>query len=156
MVLLNYQCFTHKKEDIFMVIRFFASIILMMSFMLPVQAEPYRDRIQHHSSANDVPFFLATAMIRIESRYNPNARNGPNIGLGQISLATAKSLGYKGGAQGLFNAETNLTYSIKYLAQAYRLAKGDTCGTVMRYQNGLGSKHMSAANRAYCAKVRSS
>ncbi len=123
---------------------------------LPAQAEQYSALIKQHAAANNVPFSLANSMIRIESRYNANARSGSNLGLGQISLATANSLGYKGNAQGLMNPNTNLTYSVKYLAQAYRLAKGDTCGTVMRYQNGLGSKHFSAANRAYCAKVRSS
>ncbi len=116
-------------------------------------AHPYHARIEQHAANNNVPFFLANSMVRIESRYNPNARSGPNLGLGQISLSTAKSLGYSGSAQGLMDAETNLTYSIKYLAQAYKLASGDTCGTVARYQNGLRSTRVSAANRAYCAKV---
>ncbi len=119
-------------------------------------SHPYHALIQRHAAANNVPFFLANSMIRIESRYNPNARSGPNLGLGQISVSTAKSLGYAGSAQGLMHPETNLTYSIKYLAQAYKMASGDTCGTVMRYQNGLRSTRMSAANRAYCAKVSSS
>lgn len=119
-------------------------------------SHPYHALIQQYAAANNVPFFLANSMIRIESRYNPNARSGPNLGLGQISVSTAKSLGYGGSAQGLMHPETNLTYSIKYLAQAYKMASGDTCGTVMRYQNGLRSTRMSAANRAYCAKVSSS
>ena len=118
-----------------------------------IGANPYHALIAHHAAMNNVPFFLANSMIRIESRYNPTARNGANLGLGQISLSTAKSLGYSGAAQGLMDANTNLTYSIKYLAQAYRLASGDTCGTVARYQNGLRSTRRSAANRAYCAKV---
>ena len=113
-----------------------------------------RALIAHHAASNGVPFHLADAMVKIESRYNPRASNGVNFGLGQLNLRTAHSLGYKGGAAGLFDANTNLTYAIKYLAQAYRLARGDTCGTVTRYQNGFGATRMSGANRAYCAKVK--
>jgi soluble lytic murein transglycosylase-like protein len=137
-----------------MFIRLAFTSFAFILFLLPAQAEQYSELIKFHADKNNVPFSLANSMIRIESKYNANARSGPNIGLGQISLPTAKSLGYSGSAQGLLNAETNLTYSIKYLAQAYRLAKGDTCGTVMRYQNGLRSTHFSAANRVYCAKVK--
>lgn len=113
-----------------------------------------RSLIAQHAAANGVPFHLADAMVKIESRYNPRARNGVNLGLGQINLRTAQSLGYRGGAAGLFDANTNLTYSVKYLAQAYRLAKGDICGAVTRYQNGFGATRMNGANRSYCAKVK--
>ena len=58
----------------------------------------------------------------------PRARNGPNVGLTQINAGTAQSLGYTGEASGLLDAETNLRYGLKYLAQAYKLAGGDTCG----------------------------
>ena len=118
-------------------------------------AEPVRSLIAQHAAANNVPFGLADAVIKVESRYNPGARNGVNLGLGQINLRTARGLGYGGGAGGLLNANTNLTYSIKYLAQAYRLAGGDTCGAIMRYQNGTASTRFTGANRAYCSKVKS-
>ncbi len=114
----------------------------------------YRPMIARHAAANGVPFALADAVVRVESRYNPNARNGPSLGLAQINLRTAQGLGYSGGAAGLYNPETNLTYAMKYLAQAYRMAGGDTCGTVMRYQNGHASRTFTGANRAYCSKVR--
>ena len=113
-----------------------------------------RALIAQHAAAYGVPFHLADAMVKIESRYNPKARNGVNLGLGQINLRTAQGLGYKGGAAGLFDANTNLTYSIKYLAQAYRLARGEVCGAITRYQNGFGATRMNGANRAYCSKVK--
>ena len=113
-----------------------------------------RALIARHAANNNVPFHLADAIIKVESRYNPGARNGVNLGLGQINLRTARGLGYSGGAGGLMNADTNLAYSIKYLGVAYRLAHGDTCGAVMRYQNGTGSTRFTGANRAYCAKVK--
>jgi len=114
----------------------------------------YVDLIARHAAANGIPFALADAVIRVESRYNPSARNGGAVGLMQIKPQTARGLGYRGGAAGLHNPETNVVYGIKYLAQAYRMSKGDTCATVMRYQSGHYARRMNGANRAYCAKVR--
>ena len=64
-------------------------------------------------------------MVIRESRYNPRARNGSNLGLMQIKHATARGVGYTGSAAGLFDAETNLTYAVRYLAGAYRAAGGN-------------------------------
>jgi soluble lytic murein transglycosylase-like protein len=72
----------------------------------------------------------------------------------QIRHQTARGLGYTGGAGGLLDADTNARFAMKYLAQAYRLAGGDTCKTVMKYQSGHMTERMSGANRTYCAKVR--
>ena len=113
-----------------------------------------RDIIARHAAANGVPFALADAVVRIESRYNPRVANGGALGLMQIKPATARGVGFAGSAGALYNAETNITYGMRYLAQAYRLSGGDTCGTVMRYQSGTFSNHMNAANRAYCSKAR--
>lgn len=110
--------------------------------------------IARYASENGVPYELADAVVRLESRYNAGARNGPNMGLTQINVRTAQSLGYKGDAAGLFDAETNLRYGLKYLATAYKLAGGDTCGTILRYQFGHRTQTMTAASRAYCAKVK--
>jgi soluble lytic murein transglycosylase-like protein len=72
----------------------------------------------------------------------------------QIRHQTARGMGYSGGAGGLLDAETNARYAMKYLAQAYKLAGGDTCRTIMKYQSGHMAVRMSGANRTYCAKVR--
>jgi hypothetical protein len=37
---------------------------------------------------------------------------------------------------------------------AYKLAGGDTCGTILRYQAGHRAQAMTGAARAYCAKVQ--
>jgi len=113
-----------------------------------------RDMILRHAAAHGVPASLADAMVRVESRYNPAARNGVNLGLTQISYATARSLGYGGSASGLLDANTNLQFGILYLARAYRLADGDTCRTVLKYQAGHRAVSMTAAARAYCSKVK--
>ncbi len=113
-----------------------------------------RDIIARHAAANGVPFALADAVVRIESRYNPRVSNGGAMGLMQIKPATARGVGFAGSATALYHPETNVAFGMKYLAQAYRMSGGDVCGTVMRYQSGTYSKHMSAANRVYCSKAR--
>lgn len=118
------------------------------------KASALKPLIVRYASENGLPYELADAVVRLESRYNAGARNGPNVGLTQINVLTAQSLGYKGDAAGLFDAETNLRFGLKYLAAAYRLAGGDTCGTILRYQAGLRATKMTAASRAYCAKVK--
>jgi soluble lytic murein transglycosylase-like protein len=111
-------------------------------------------KIALHAQKAGVPVPLAKAVIRLESNFRPSASNKGNYGLMQIRLGTARSLGYRGGAGGLLDAETNLTFGMKYLARAYAMARGDTCGTIMRYQSGLGATRMSSANRTYCGRAR--
>lgn len=120
----------------------------------PERARSLRPLIEKYAREHGVPVDLADAVVRIESRYNPGARNGPNLGLTQINPRTARGLGYAGTVAGLMDPETNLQWGIKYLADAYRLAGGDTCGTVLRYQAGHGAKTMTRAARVYCGKVR--
>ena len=124
-----------------------------LSFV-PDQRGAYRDLIAKHAAANGIPFALADAVVRIESRYNPRVRNAGAVGLMQIKTQTARGLGYSGGADGLLHPETNLRWGMLYLAQAYRMSKGDTCATVMRYQSGHATTRMNGANRVYCAKAR--
>lgn len=120
----------------------------------PAGAEGIKAIVARHAAANGVPFSLADAVVRVESRYNPRAAHAGNLGLMQIRHQTARGMGYSGSAAGLLDAETNARYAMKYLAQAYRLAGGDTCRTIMKYQSGHMATRMSGANRTYCAKVR--
>ena len=110
--------------------------------------------IARHAAAQGIPVALADAVVRIESRYNPSARNAGAVGLMQIKPQTARGLGYQGGAAGLMQPETNVKYGMIYLAQAYRMSGGDTCATLMRYQSGHYATRANRANRAYCAKAR--
>lgn len=76
------------------------------------------------------------------------------VGLMQIKHPTARGMGYDGSRAALYNPATNVKWGMRYLAGAYRLAGGDTCGTVMRYQGGHGATRMSPAARTYCSKAR--
>ncbi|MBB4039279.1 soluble lytic murein transglycosylase-like protein [Microvirga flocculans] len=118
------------------------------------RATAMKPLIARYAAENGLPYELADAIVRLESRYNPGARNGPHMGLTQINFRTAQSLGYQGAAAGLLDAETNLRYGLKYLARAYKLAGGDTCGTILRYQFGHRAQTMTSASRTYCAKVK--
>jgi soluble lytic murein transglycosylase-like protein len=110
--------------------------------------------IARHAAENRLPVELANAVVRIESRYNANARSGVHVGLTQINVETARSMGFKGDVSALFDADTNLRYGLRYLAQAYRLAGGDTCGTILRYQAGHRALVMTRAAQVYCSKVQ--
>jgi hypothetical protein len=93
--------------------------------------------IVKHAAANNVPPALVHRIIIRESRYNPRAvGHGGALGLMQIKHATARALGYSGPADGLLDADTNLTYGVRYLAGAYRVAGGDQNQAVGYYARG--------------------
>ena len=92
--------------------------------------------IRQHASANNLPEDLVRRVIKRESSGNPRVVSAGNYGLMQIKLATARSMGYSGNAAGLLDANTNLTYAVKYLAGAYRLANGNQNRAVHYYAAG--------------------
>ena len=75
-------------------------------------------------------------VIRRESRGNARAISKGNYGLMQIRLGTARALGYSGGIEGLLDADTNMTYAVKYLAGAYQVAGGNSDRAVHYYAAG--------------------
>lgn len=84
-----------------------------------------------------VPEELVHRVIIRESKYQASLLgSGGAIGLMQIKLATARALGYTGTAEGLRDPNTNLTYGVKYLAGAYRAARGDHDRAVHYYAAG--------------------
>ena len=100
--------------------------------------------IAQHAAANGVPEDLIRRVIKRESGGNPRAVSAGNYGLMQIKLATARSVGYTGNAAGLLDANTNMTYAVKYLAGAYRVARG----------NANQAVHYYAAGYYYAAKAK--
>jgi soluble lytic murein transglycosylase-like protein len=92
--------------------------------------------ISRHAAANNVPESLVRRVIMRESRGNARAISKGNFGLMQIRLGTARGLGYTGDARGLLDADTNMTYAVKYLAGAYRVAGGNESRAVGYYASG--------------------
>ena len=97
----------------------------------------YEKLVATHAKANLVPEALVHRVIVRESKYQADLiGRGGTIGLMQIKLATARGVGYKGDAEGLRDPDTNLAYGVKYLAGAYRAAKGDHDRAVHYYASG--------------------
>lgn len=101
-------------------------------------ARPYDSLIASHAAANGIPVELVHRVVVRESRYRAGARGrGGATGLMQIKLATARSMGYSGTAAGLLDPATNLTYGVRYLAGAYRAAKGHHGRAIGYYASGF-------------------
>jgi len=92
--------------------------------------------IAKYAALYEVPEGLVRRVVKRESNFNPRARNGPYWGLMQILPQTARGMGYKGTAQGLLDAETNLKYAVKYLRGAYMTADGNHDQAVRFYARG--------------------
>ena len=92
--------------------------------------------IAQHAQAHGVPEALVHRVVKRESGYNPRASSRGNLGLMQIRYATARGMGYTGPASGLLDANTNLTYAVPYLANAYRVAGGNPDRAVSLYAGG--------------------
>ncbi|MCO5162943.1 MAG: lytic transglycosylase domain-containing protein [Mesorhizobium sp.] len=84
----------------------------------------------------DLPEAFVRKVVKRESNFNPKAYNRGHWGLMQIKHQTARGMGYRGPAEGLFDAETNLIYSVKYLRGAYLVAGGDERMADRLYQSG--------------------
>ena len=110
---------------------------LLFPQVASAQHAEYDELVATHARANGLPEVLVHRVIVRESGYRPAlVGRGGTIGLMQIKLATARSLGYTGDAAGLRDPNTNLTYAVKYLAGAYRAANGDHNRAVHYYAAG--------------------
>ncbi|MGH6934692.1 MAG: transglycosylase SLT domain-containing protein, partial [Methylocella sp.] len=85
----------------------------------------YNKMIAREARIHDVPEAFVHRIVMRESRYNPRLVHNHCFGLMQIKYATARGMGYRGAPRGLLDAQTDLTYAIPYLANAYRLADGN-------------------------------
>lgn len=108
------------------------------SMQIPaVSQNPEVDRLITTYAANyEVPESLVRRVVKRESNFRPEARNGPYWGLMQILPATARGMGFSGKPVDLLDAETNLKYAVKYLKGAYLVAGGDHDQAVRNYARG--------------------
>ncbi|HEY9213285.1 MAG TPA: transglycosylase SLT domain-containing protein [Ancylobacter sp.] len=110
----------------------------------PAASRPTADRappqiealILRYADRFDVPARLVRRVAWRESKFDPRRRNGPYWGLMQIRVDTARSLGFRGAPNDLLDADTNMTYAVAYLANAYRVAGRDEKRAVMLYAKG--------------------
>lgn len=92
--------------------------------------------IEKYAALYEVPADLVRHVVNRESTFNPKAFNHGHWGLMQIKHATARGMGYDGPASGLFDAETNLKYAVKYLRGAWLVAGGNAKRADWLYQTG--------------------
>ncbi|WGD29095.1 lytic transglycosylase domain-containing protein [Ancylobacter sp. WKF20] len=92
--------------------------------------------IERHAARYDVPTWLVRRVAWRESKFEPTRRNGPYWGLMQIRVDTARALGFRGEPKDLLDADTNMTYAVAYLANAYRTAGRDETRAVVLYSKG--------------------
>ncbi|MBM7048262.1 MULTISPECIES: lytic transglycosylase domain-containing protein [Rhizobium] len=119
-----------------------------------VRQNGYSALIAKYAKQNGVAVELATAVIQIESNFNPKTHGSAGeIGLMQIKPATARLMGYAGRAKGLYDPETNIKFGMKYLAMAQNLGGGQTCNTILKYNAGHGATRMNPVSKRYCGKV---
>ncbi|MGR3635419.1 MAG: transglycosylase SLT domain-containing protein [Shimia sp.] len=104
--------------------------------LYPNETPELRALINKYADFYEVPRDLVHRVVIRESTHNPAATNGPNIGLMQIQLPTARGMGYAGNRAGLLDAETNLTYAVKYLRGALLVAEGNHDRAVFLYAKG--------------------
>ena len=133
-----------------------AAICLALTSVVPATAKsPYDRIIAKYAGAYGVPVSLAHAVVSIESGYNPGRRGrAGEIGLMQVKLQTARGMGYRGSAKGLYNPSTNLRYGMAYLGAARKLGGKSVCGTILKYNAGHYAKRMNPVSARYCSKVK--
>lgn len=111
--------------------------------------------VDRHAAAAGIPADFVRAVIRIESDWDASLTgHAGEIGLMQIKPSTARAIGYTGTDEALYEPDTNIRWGVEYLAAAYRLAGGDLCRAVLKYQAGHQAIKMTDAANAYCGRVR--
>jgi len=115
----------------------------------------YRLIAESEARKTGVPRQIVDAVMRVESGYNPFASGlAGEVGLMQILPSTAAMLGFRGTMDELREPSTNIRFGVAYLAQAWRLAGGDLCTTVMKYRAGHGETRFSFLSVEYCRRIR--
>lgn len=104
--------------------------------LYPGETAEMRTLVNKYAKIHGIPASLLHRVIQRESDYRAGARNGPYYGLMQILPATARGMGFRGDANELLNAETNLMWAGKYLRGAWLLSNGDEATAVGWYARG--------------------
>ncbi|WP_282601692.1 lytic transglycosylase domain-containing protein [Paracoccus sp. PARArs4] len=104
--------------------------------LYPNETPQLRQRINFWARHYGIPSSIVQRVVIRESRHQPGVRNGPYYGLMQIHPQTARTMGYRGPASGLLDADTNLRYGVKYLRGAWLVAEGDPDQTIRWYSQG--------------------
>jgi len=114
--------------------------LILLLLITPAQAGDINSKIDLYANQYQIPPILARELIQSESRYDPLAYKKGLYGLGQIKCKTAKEIGLKGDCEQLFQIDTNLIYSMRYLKLALNKADNNHCKAKQLYKKGLYTK----------------
>lgn len=110
--------------------------------------------LTYFSVINGLPNNLLHSICYVESRYKVNAvhkddGNGDSLGVCQVKLTTAKSLGFKGTEKQLMEPKYNIKYAAKYLSHQIKRYSSIKKG-VIAYNRG-NAKYLTSSK--YQVKV---
>jgi soluble lytic murein transglycosylase-like protein len=111
--------------------------------------------VNRYAEDAGIPAALVRAVVRVESDWDQNMTGlAGEIGLMQIMPETAREMGFSEQNDKLYDPDTNIHWGVRYLAEAWRLASGNVCQTVLKYNAGHQAEKMTQAAGEYCARVR--
>jgi soluble lytic murein transglycosylase-like protein len=111
--------------------------------------------VNRYAEDAGIPAALVRAVVRVESDWDQSMTGlAGEIGLMQIMPETAREMGFSEQNDKLYDPDTNIHWGVRYLAEAWRLASGNVCQTVLKYNAGHQAEKMTQAATEYCARVR--
>jgi soluble lytic murein transglycosylase-like protein len=111
--------------------------------------------VHRYAEEAGIPDTLVRAVVRVESDWDQSMTGlAGEIGLMQIKPDTARDMGFIEQDELLYDPDTNIRWGVRYLAEAWKLANGDLCQTVLKYNAGHQAVKMTEAATEYCARVR--
>jgi soluble lytic murein transglycosylase-like protein len=104
--------------------------------LFPNETPELRKKINKWADHYEIPRELIHRQAVRESTHRPSAYAAPYYGLLQILPQTARTMGHRGPAKELLDADVNLKYAGKYLKGAYLVADGDVGQAMKWYAKG--------------------
>ena len=104
--------------------------------LYPGETPEVRRLVNKWADHYEIPRALVHRVIQRESDYRAGARNGPYYGMMQILPQTARTMGHRGPASELLDADINLKYAVKYLRGAWLVSDGSMDKAVGWYARG--------------------
>lgn len=130
-------------------------LAFLLAFSLPAHAD-IQSLVNQYADRHGVPRNIAHAVIRMESGYRPHLRGAAGeYGLGQIMCQTARGEGFRGDCSQLLDPETNLNFSMSYLAKALAKGGGNLCVGLTNYNAGIHTRpHCNAYGQRVIANIK--
>ena len=114
-----------------------------------------RKIIERETARTNLPADIAEAVVFVESGYNSAVvGSGGELGLMQLRIETAATLGFKGNAAELAEPDINIHYGVLYLSRVWRLAGGELCRALVKYRAGQDEEEMTPRSQVYCNRAR--